>query len=448
MKKIPLFLIILVPLMIAAAIVGVIFGVKLIGVDQDLTLKSYQLDDIESIPAAEKVTTYQVEKTQAEYDKHHEESLYDTYATYKYGNTTFISYSPNWGEANLQTLCEELYKNKHGDEINYLDEVVVYDLSANKDYDDYVLHYEYSGINSSFYNLIPEGTEFYLPYIKSEITLEYGYDDNSPEYMALKLSREYGKYFTQYYFNILGDKYTIESDEYFKLRYDNNNNIRYTPSDLSDSTDYYEKKEWYLFEIAAADYVYLLGSPTTKLTSKYIDSLQEIKLDVANKEEEIEKYAYYNEGFNKEPHLNIQIPLPDQIDGLPELFFSKINASAPEYDDHTKEAENIDIVIKKQSEYGKYFYAVTWNKPWDDKDVMYTLVAYNEDEWNWGAIKSIYGNERARAIIGGATFVSGRTLHYYETDRWKEEGYLKFRVIVTFSDGTAVVSPSVEWSFE
>lgn len=267
--------------------------------------------------------------------------------------------------------------------------------------------------------------------------------------MAYQLAHEYGNYFTLYYFNLIGDTESIENDPYFKLRYNDDYDIRYLPEEFEDSMNYYGTSERFLYEIAAADYVYLMGSPNVKIVRKYLDTYDTLRLDVYKKQDELDAYNeyYYSDSFNKSPHENALLPFPDQIEGLPELFFNAIGLNSPKYEDHTKEAKNIEIKIEKQFEHGKSFYLVTWNKPWEDEDVTYTLVGYTNENWNEGAIKSITGKERARAIIGGAVVDRSTSYTWLDDDFWSlKEEPLNFRVIVTFSDGTAVISPSIDWS--
>ena len=66
-----------------------------------------------------------------------------------------------------------------------------------------------------------------------------------------------------------------------------------------------------------------------------------------------------------------------------------------------------------------------------------------------GAIKTIDADEDARAIIGGAVYDTSATRYtFYENDFWKKQGFVRLRVIVTFGDGTAAISPALDWSFE
>jgi hypothetical protein len=153
------------------------------------------------------------------------------------------------------------------------------------------------------------------------------------------------------------------------------------------------------------------------------------------------------DSFNRMPHENIAVPLPDQVEGVPELFFGAIGKEAPEYIDRSEKAEEIEIEIKKRSSHGHSYYKISWNKPWTSEDVTYTLVAYDENDEFQGAVKSITGKQSASASIGSVVYETQNYYHWYESDGWIEQDFLRFRIIVTFGDGTAVVSPPIDKEF-
>lgn len=175
MKKIPLSVKIIVPIMVIVMACGVFFGIKLINTNSLFTLKEYQVKNVEAIAPAEKVTTYNKQKSLLEYETHEYDPYKDAVATYKYKDTMFISYSNEWNEKDLADLQIELYKNTHGDEIYLLDEVAVYN---NDNYDDgfenYEIQTEYFSIESKLYGMLPTDFCFYLPDTISAISIEYG----------------------------------------------------------------------------------------------------------------------------------------------------------------------------------------------------------------------------------------------------------------------------------
>jgi hypothetical protein len=296
--------------------------------------------------------------------------------------------------------------------------------------------------------MFPDDLKIKMKDDTSIITLYDGDSLTTIEQMATTLSHEYGHHFTFYYFNLTGKKIDIEKDPYFKARYVAGSKIIY--ADNSSDWDYYlDNHLWYLKEIAAEDYVYLMGSPNTRRSLKYYDTLDVLKLYVRGKDEQVDDFNdYRNESsFNSSPHENMALPLPDKVDGLAELFYSAIDMEAPEYTDRSLEAESIKLNISSREKYNKRYYNVTWTKPWEGEDVTYTLIAYDENDEMVGAIKSITGGEKAIATIGAVVYETQNYYHYYNSDYWTELGFVRFRVVATFSDGTAAVSPPLDRRF-
>ena len=378
-----------------------------------------------------------------------EEVQKNVVATYKYDGITFLSYSDAWDAENLESLCEELLKNTHGREIDYLDEVIIY---AQDDEDALGMHesdIEELDIPISIDYILPEQYSFSMPSNISILSLYNGDEYTCPEQMAITLSHEYGHHFTFYYFTLEGDTEAIENDPYFKARYVEGLDIRYSDESRDDWDEYLDNHMWYLIEIAAEDYVYLMGSPTTRREIEYCDTQQILSLDVRGKDDQVDEYYEMIAGnsFNQSPHENIVLELPDQVEGLASIYYGAIGLEAPEYADRTDKADDIKIAVQKRKEQGKTYYKISWNKPWVSEDTTYTLVAYDENNEMLGAIKSIEGDDNSVALIGSALAWKGDYYYWYDSDYWTEHEFLRFRVIVTFRDGTAAVSPAVDWSF-
>ncbi len=450
MKKIPLFIKIAFPLLVVAIGAGVYFGIMLHDVNQQCLQTEARLEDIRSIPEAIIQTDYSYEKSEfqsQELDTSEEKDR--GLAQYTFNHIKFISYSKQWDENKLKLLCEELLKNKHGSEIDYLDSVFVY---GQKDDAALGIH---NGADRNIevpvvlFDVFPNNFTYKLANAVSVITLYNADNYTTVEQMAITLSHEYGHHFTLYYFNLKGDAAAIEQDPYFNLRYVDDIGIRYHDEDRDDWNEYLNNHMWYLIEIAAEDYVYLMGSPNTRRQIEYLDSMDTLKLNAKKKDDELESYyAIVNESsFNESPHENIALLLPDQVDGLAELYYSMIDLDAPEYTGRSEQAEDINIKISARRKHEKLYYNITWDKPWKSEDVTYTLVAYDENDSLIGAIKSVSGDEKALASIGSVVYETQNYYHYYDYDFWVKHDKLRFRVVVTFPDGTAVVSPPVDRSF-
>ncbi len=159
----------------------------------------------------------------------------------------FLSYTENWNEPQLQDLYQELLKNKHGGEINLLQEIRV------------------MGGSSPSNNMI---TGIYHPFISS-ITLYKGNEhSNAREYRGT-LSHEYGHHFAYYYFPF----HHFPFSTWAKLR-----GLDHMPIHWNSFINYsISAHEWYPQEVFADDYVLLYGAT-----------------DETNRED-----VYTNEGFYK-----------------------------------------------------------------------------------------------------------------------------------------------------
>ncbi len=450
MKKVPLFIKITLPLLLIAIGAGIYLSVILFNVNKEFIIIENRLNEIQEIPEAVIKNDFTYEKSDFQTQNLDEEEEKERgFAQYTFNNINFISYSKKWDEEKLELLCEELLKNKHGREIDYLDSVLVY---GQDDDDALGLHEDIQKnveVPVVLYDVFPSNFTYKLSNKLSVLTLYKGDTYDTVEQMAITLSHEYGHHYTLYYFNLEGDTTAIEQDEYFNLRYIDGLEMRYQDNDLDDWDEYLENHMWYLIEIAADDYVYLMGSPNTRRQIEYLDSMDTLKLDARKKDDELESYyAVVNESsFNESPHENIVIPLPDKVPGLSELFYSMIGLESPEFTDRTDKADDIEIKISARKKHDKLYYNITWDKPWQSDDVTYTLVAYDANDKLVGAIKSVSGGERALASIGSVVYETQNYLHWYDYDFWIKREYLRFRVVVTFPDGTAVVSPPIDRSF-
>lgn len=141
----------------------------------------------------------------------------------------FLSYSQNWNEVKLADLYKELIKNKHGDEINLLQEVRVMEGPSPSN------------------RMI---TGIYHPFISS-ITLYKGNEYNSAREYRDTLSHEYGHHFAYYYF----PSHHFPFSKWAKLR-----GLHDFPVNWNSFLNYsVSAHEWYPQEIFADDYVLLYG---------------------------------------------------------------------------------------------------------------------------------------------------------------------------------------------
>lgn len=148
----------------------------------------------------------------------------------------FLSYSKNWGDEDLLNLYQELLKNKHGEELNLLQEVRVI-----------------SGSSQS--NKSIKGQ--YSP-LTNTITLYDGDKYTSVAQVKETLSHEYGHHFAYYYF----PSHHFPFSKWAKLR-----GLEDQPVHWNSFFNYsIDSHEWIPQEIFADDYVLLYGS--THVTEK------------------------------------------------------------------------------------------------------------------------------------------------------------------------------------
>ena len=189
--------------------------------------------------------------------------------------------------------------------------------------------------------LVPQSMEYVMKSDLSVIEL-YNmdqYDDISQA--ALTISHEYGHHYTMFYF--MQDDDAVRASEYYHLR----GFEAYDHDVFFDSVDdYYANHQWSIYEIAAEDYVQLMGSTTGKRTDEYLDVYDL----VVNYDEDNYYRSYDDTIVNVFPQENAYVPLADDISGLRDYFYSFIGlgkrpaaASAREFSSDDDEENRRDI---------------------------------------------------------------------------------------------------------
>lgn len=349
----------------------------------------------------------------------------------------FRSQSESWDEEKLEALYQELLLNQHGEELYTLAEVIVH-----PEPEDYILasHQDSAkGYRLTLnYPALPKQSIFTFYRSSGVINLYDGDARDTIGEMAESLSHEYGHHFTNYYMLDTPDGcpyYT--GTEYARLR--KLENIEQVRTFFRSSTDYYENHAWYFYEIAAEDYVVLMGSPNSRTVVDYCD-VQEA-LDGRDGDRLWARNADVQE--------NLAIPMANTVPGLAEYFYSCIGLEAPEYDvrEITISFEKKENEVWFDGEYHNFIsYEATWNKAYGE-DAVYTLVAYDPENYSEyrHAVKTVSDGEDASAIIGTVAKVYGDFVHYY----WDRvcEGAKAFVVTVILPDGTMYCSEPQEFTF-
>ncbi len=357
----------------------------------------------------------------------------ETLGTYEYVTPlgfSIISESEKWTGKKLKEVYNELLNNEHGDEIMYISKIIIYPGASDIGLTDSNVAGTHSQERSEyrvFFDLpafLPQSMEYVMKSSLSVIELYNmdAYDDISQA--ACTISHEYGHHYTMFYF--LQNDEAAKDSKYYQLR----SLDHYDHEVFFDTIDeYYQNHEWSIYEIAAEDYVQLMGSGTGKKTEEFLDVY-----DLLNEHRGETPTEIYNESIvNIYPQENIEIPLADETAGLRDYFYSFIGA---ENDLEPLESVNINISLNKKSALGYPYYELTWNKTSKDPDALYTLMCYDMEGNIVSAIRTVHGDEKAVARVGNYTIFDGIhniTVNQKGGDITAEDRY--FKVIVLLPDG-------------
>ena len=255
-----------------------------------------------------------------------DQSTDDASAIFTYQNIDFVSYSTEWDEGKLEELALELFENVHGEEIAYVARVELHDDNYN----------EYAGLHRSSYekyslpisvnNLFPSSMTVDFSALSSVIILTGANENTTIASMARTLSHEYGHHFTQYYFGFKGTNMDL-STEYASIRKENDAPIYAV---VTDWQYYLDNHMWDIQEIAAEDYVFLMGSPLAKQEIDYLDNSELADLFSVSQVQYDEYTKSAVPAVNAYPHENPILNSPSQVEGLAEYYYSFVEETAPE----------------------------------------------------------------------------------------------------------------------
>ena len=349
-----------------------------------------------------------------------------------------ISYSEKWNTDKLIALYEELLKNKHGKEIESLYQIIVYAKPSKTAAGTHTNETKMLYFDIQFPALSKKSS---IKFARNMGTIElYDGDKNTTiESMAYILSHEYGHHYT---FSYMFQDDVIRGSDYDLIRNISNRKVRYNW--WEDSQHYYENHQWYLIEIAAEDYVQLMGSPTTKNIIDYKDVNQ------------ILHGATYPKNWysrNGTPQENLLIPLANEVEGLYDYFYQFISDDYPP-DLPLRDRLPIEIKINKGSSSHEsvsgplYFthYKVSWNDPYKGEDVIYTLVMFMEEDYYLYPIKTVHPGQNTMAYLGGISYESSQYIHWNNDEL--ASGTKTFVVTALFADGTMRVSDPLTYTFD
>ena len=350
----------------------------------------------------------------------------------------FVSQSAAWDETGLERLYEELLLNQHGEELYSLSKVIVYPQED----DDALATHEQTSERDAFrlrFPALPPDFEISFQRDTGVISLYGGDRNTTAESMADSLSHEYGHHYTFYHMfpGFTREQQYLDS-EYFRLRGLDPETVEV----FSQNDDFYnENHHRFLFEIAAEDYVVLMGSPNSRAVGNYCD-VQDSLYDITG-EEEVLRNCIVQE--------NLMLPMPYEQEGLAEYFYSFIGRQPPQ----TGPTRDMEIEIQRYSVGydlvggDKTFtsHTLTWNKAYGD-DAIYTLVTYDADDYanTIVPIKTVYPGDPARAYIGNVVLDRGSSVTY--CDDGLNEGTRTFVVTAVLPDGSMYKSEPFDYTFQ
>lgn len=363
----------------------------------------------------------------------------DVLASFVYQNIDFISYSEHWDDAKLEKLAHELFNNVHGEEIAYVARVELHD----DNYDEYSgLHrssYEKFSLPISVNRLLPNDMTLDFSTLSSVIILTGANENITVASMARTMCHEYGHHFTQYYFGFRG----VSSDmntKYASIRDESSMPIYAV---ITDWNYYIQNHMWDIQEIAAEDYVFLMGSD---LARNYIDFQDNSELSQLYSYSESQYLNYMAQPMlarNAYPHENPVLASPSQVNGLAEYYYSFVDETAPEYTNISADFGTMGLTLNQTVADS---YAISWECPWPYANISYTLVAYDANDYILKPIKTINGDEEAIASFGVQKTLRNQN-EYIIDDVLDTFGVVRFRLVVTFSDGSVVFSDPYDVQF-
>lgn len=348
----------------------------------------------------------------------------------------FCSRSEAWDEAKLEALYQELLRNRHGPELNTLAQVLVRPES-----DDFAAaSHQRMGQSYSLtlkFPSLPEARIFTIYRIGGVITLYDGDSLTTAEAMASSLSHEYGHHYTLHYMfeRSMGNP-VYEGSEYARLRGLDPEQVR---ANAYSADDYHENHAWYFYEIAAEDYVVLMGSPNSRSVADYYDIREAL-----NGRDGSVPFCR-----NAQVQENLMIPMANEVPGLAEYFYSFLEEPAPVYSPRKidLELEEYTVGYDLVGGYRSFTsYEVTWNKAYGE-DAVYTLVCFDETDYenSYQPIKTVTAGEEASAEIGNLAVRSGNTVT--NIDDHLAQGTRTFAVTVILPDGTMYCSEPLQYTF-
>lgn len=394
-------------------------------------------DDCLYAPVLPEASTEQYEAQQGESDG---ASRYRTR-----GGIQIVSYVDTWPADKLSEIAEELYKNRHGLEMEYLDRIEIYpDMEPNGNEQvsaSYEKEQQQLSIPVNLSGFLPAGYQLEVPVEKGVIRIYKGDEKTEIEDIAMELSHEYGHHFTFFHFEDTFSSREFRESTYYNLRQ------LYKYPEVNGEAGYEEQiHRWSVFEIAAEDYLQLLGSPTGKRITHYLDINQKTGNTTYQPVNTAGRFNY-----NAIPQENWNIPLASQVEGLYQYFLSFLEESS--YTAVAAMNPNQDtggilpqLSHRVEEHYSFKKHIIEWDgiDRGNSEQPVYTLVAIDRDN-RVIPIKTVYPGEKTSAVVGTVTQVVDSFIYYYQDGL--DKGSLDFRLYMQYPNGRVLASEDLTVEF-
>jgi hypothetical protein len=308
-------------------------------------------------------------------------ALYEEYeikASVNYGHLDIVSFSEKYDKARIHEIYLELLNNFHSQEFEALDAIYLYPDAP-------------LGVAGQYFeDIYIDRAGNYGIGDKSYIEL-FNMNKKTPAEIAPVLAHEYGHHYTISNITVFENKYysAWKDTQYGTIRSFSSYPVVYE----FDAPDYAYR--WDVTEIAANDYVQLLGSPNARASWLYQDAEQ--RLLSGNKETYVPVY------FNMRPQENYQLPLASDATGLMQylLAVGGYTGALPPIGQKPK----ITAIVSEESFLNEK-YTIYWDKAVSpsEKGFEYTVVMFPADFPILSiGIKTVADGGETKAVFGSVT---------------------------------------------
>lgn len=340
----------------------------------------------------------------------HSRAAEQVQATYSApGGMVITSYSPKWkDQVQLKALYGELLQNVHGEELELLEEIVIYDGYPHGK--GVAGQYIFQTVTGVF-----QGTPKMRP---GKIELYGGDDHTTAGSFAHTLSHEYGHHVTHYY-TLKRDSITLTDSK----RWKETTYARMRGLSEDDRVGVAEGIEhrWQLAEIAAEDYVQLFGSALAKAKTPFPSRIEQ-----AINGEQVGVVSWNGSMFNVQPQENLSLPLASQVPGLYEYLYKQMKGQAGEFAPPVKP----ELSLASYSQQGEAGYQLqfTWNQAGEQSNYHYTLVTYLDEDLLAEPIVTREADEEQGALYGAVLIRKGGVVYTYKEPKAATKRHFKLYV--------------------